>query len=354
MARPVRLEVAGGWYHLTARGNERKAIYWDTRDRWRFLELLEQWGKRFDLRLHAYVLLDNHYHLLVETAQPNLSRAMQWLGVSYTVWFNRRHGRVGHLFQGRYQAVLVEAGGAAWEVSRYVHLNPVRIAALGQGKRAQQLAAAGMDQVRPDQVREALARLYRYRWSSYRAYVGLVRAPPWLTVAELLRQSGEGNWRVRRQAYRRGVEELIRQGVEPRPWESLTAGLLLGSREFVQGIKGSARGNPREQPSLRQLRSRPGWADVVAAVEVRKGEPWGLFRDRHGDWGRDLALYLGRRRGGLRLRELAEQVGLDYSSVQVAVRRFALRLTRDAALRKIVRQLETQLYDDDSAEKASF
>lgn len=348
MARPVRLEVAGGWYHLTARGNERKTIYWDAPDRWHFLELLEQLVKRFDLRLHAYVLMDNHYHLLVETAQPNLSRAMHWLGVSYTVWFNRRHGRVGHLFQGRYKAVLVEAGAAAWEVSRYVHLNPVRIAALGQGKRAQELGAVGMGEVSPEQVREALGRLQRYRWSSYRAYAGVVKVPPWLTVGELLGQSGEGNLRQRRQAYRRGVEELVRQGVEPRPWERLTAGLLLGRREFVERMRGLAEGDPREQPGLRQLRARTGWAEVVAAVERLKRERWSAFQDRHGDWGRDIALYLGRCRAGLRLRELAAQVGLDYSSVQVAVRRCEQRLTTDAALRKILRQLEAQLYDDET------
>ncbi|HVM61411.1 MAG TPA: transposase, partial [Verrucomicrobiae bacterium] len=98
MARPIRIEVPGGWYHVTARGNERKAIFRDVADRGRFLQLLEESVGRFALVVHAYVLMDNHYHLLVETPQTNLSQAMHWLGVSYTVWFNRRHGRVGHLF----------------------------------------------------------------------------------------------------------------------------------------------------------------------------------------------------------------------------------------------------------------
>lgn len=100
MARPIRIEVAGGWYHVTARGNERRRIFADEKDRLQFIELLEGGTERFGLRPHAYVLMDNHYHLLVETPQTNLSQAMQWLGVSYTMWFNRRHGRVGHLFQG--------------------------------------------------------------------------------------------------------------------------------------------------------------------------------------------------------------------------------------------------------------
>ena len=107
MARPVRIEVAGGWYHVVARGNERRRVFIDDKDRLRFVELLEDWVARFGLRLHAYVLVDNHYHLLMETREANLSRAMQWLGVSYTVWFNRRHRRSGHLFQGRFTAMVI-------------------------------------------------------------------------------------------------------------------------------------------------------------------------------------------------------------------------------------------------------
>ncbi|HVM60546.1 MAG TPA: transposase, partial [Verrucomicrobiae bacterium] len=102
MARPLRVDVPGGWYHVTARGNERRAIFRDDEDRRRFLERVAQVTERCGVIVHAYVLMDNHYHLLVETPQANLSAAMQWLGVSYTVGFNRRHRRVGHLFQGRF------------------------------------------------------------------------------------------------------------------------------------------------------------------------------------------------------------------------------------------------------------
>src|SRR5438067_761716 len=99
MARPLRIEFSGAWYHVSARGNERRAIFRSEADRRRFLELLGEDCARFDLRLHGYVLMPNHYHLIMETPHANLSRAMQWLNVSYTVWFNRRHTRSGHLFQ---------------------------------------------------------------------------------------------------------------------------------------------------------------------------------------------------------------------------------------------------------------
>ena len=101
MARPLRIEKTGGWYHLTARGNERKPIFRDDADRRHFLALLAEMTARFRVRLHGYVLMENHSHLLLETPEWKLSRAMQWLNVSYRAWFNRRHGRAGHLFQGR-------------------------------------------------------------------------------------------------------------------------------------------------------------------------------------------------------------------------------------------------------------
>src|SRR5713226_9346510 len=104
MARPLRIERPGGRYHVTARGNERRAIYRNDRDRFHFMEVLAELPERYGVRVHAYALMDNHFHLLLETPEANLSRAMQWFNVSYCVWFNRRHQRAGHLFQGRFKA----------------------------------------------------------------------------------------------------------------------------------------------------------------------------------------------------------------------------------------------------------
>src|SRR5688572_4207556 len=137
MARPPRIMRVGAWYHVTARGIERKAIYRDDTDRRHFCERLASWVERFGVRLHAYVLMDNHYHLLVETPQPNLSQAMQWLNLSYTAWFNRRRQRWGHLFQGRFQAIIFDRLAHALMLSRYVHLNPVRLKILGLDKPSQ-------------------------------------------------------------------------------------------------------------------------------------------------------------------------------------------------------------------------
>ena len=345
MARPVRIEIPGGWYHVVARGNERRRVFADEKDRWRFVELLADWVGRFDLRLHGYVLMDNHYHLLVETPQANLSQAMQWLGVSYTTGFNRRHGRVGHLFQGRFQAMILEAETAGVEVSRYLHLNPVRVGRLGLSKTAQRRAALGMTG-KPDAklVAKRLERLRGYPWSSYRAYVGRAKKPAWLTTRIVLEMLGGRSWSERQQAYRRHVEAAVREGLAESPWERLEAGVVLGGQRFVERMRRHLRGDEREQPQLRRLKARPSWEQVVAAVEKLKGERWEAFRDRYGDCGRDLALYVGRRRAGMRLRELAEAAGgVDYGSAAGAVQRFAQRLRHDRALKKLVNAVENEI-----------
>ncbi|HVM62946.1 MAG TPA: transposase, partial [Verrucomicrobiae bacterium] len=297
---------------------------------------------------HAYVLMDNHYHLLVETPQTNLSQAMHWLGVSYTVWFNRRHGRVGHLFQGRFQAMILEPEVAAVEVSRYLHLNPVRVGRFGLSKTAQRRSALGMMN-KPDEelVADRLEQLRRYPWSSYRAYVGPSKRPGWLVTRSVLGMVGGRGLAEQQRAYRRLVEEAVREGLVESPWERLEAGVVLGGRQFVQRMRHYLQGDEREQPQIRRLKARPSWEQVVAAVEQVKGERWEQFRDRYGDRGRDMALYLGRRRCGMKLRELAQKVGgIDYVSVAGATRRFAELVRHDKKLAALVERTLDKLNNE--------
>src|SRR5487761_2400795 len=127
MARPVRLQWEGCWYHITSRGNERQNLFRDAADCTHFLGLLSQMPERFCTRLHVYTLMDNHYHLVLQTMEANLMQGMQWLNSGYSGWFNRRHRRCGHLLQGRYKAIVVEPEQWGLELSRYVHLNPIRV-----------------------------------------------------------------------------------------------------------------------------------------------------------------------------------------------------------------------------------
>jgi len=334
MARPLRVEFAGAWFHVTARGNERRVIFRTDADRQKFVEVLAELPVRFGFRIHGYVLMPNHYHLIVETGGHGLSRAMQWLNVSYSVWFNRRHRRVGHLFQGRFGAVLVEAERWGCELSRYVHLNPVRIAPLGLGKGARAERRMGLSPAaNVDEVAERLRVLREFRWSSYRAYIGLERPPPWLSV-EVLRAIVGGPRLRAKQNYREWVEAAVRDGIAESPWEQVEGQLLLGGATLREKAHRLLKGNGREQSGVKELERRE-FGDVIKVVERIKGEDWAGFRDRHGDWGRDLALWLGRKHCGLRLRELGELAGgMDYAAVSAAVARWRQRMTKDHAMKK--------------------
>lgn len=191
MTRPLRVDIADGWYHAMSRGFERGVVFGEHRDREHFLELIEELVTRYGVKVHAYVLLTNHYHLLLQTPHANLSRAMQWLNVSYGVWYNRRHDRAGPLFQGRFKSVPIDGEGSwALQASVYLHLNPVRIEGLGLGKRECKAEGAGIGPApSPELVRARLRTLREHRWSSYPAYAGYSPRPTWLECDELWRRA---------------------------------------------------------------------------------------------------------------------------------------------------------------------
>lgn len=320
------------------------------RDRRRFRELLSDLAQRFDARVLAYVLMDNHYHLMLETRKANLSQTMQWLQVSYSVWFNRRHRRVGHLFEGRFTARVVEPDAWGLAVSRYVHLNPVRVDALGLGKKARAAQRLGVDSApRREEIRERIQRLRGYRWSSYRAYAGFESGPAWLESRPVLGRTGPSAEREQRAWYRQYVEQAVREGLAECPWESLTAQVALGSAEFVRLLRSNLRGDAKEQPSLRALARDVTWERVVHALERVRGEAWSDFRDRHGDWGRDLVLYVARRRAGMTLKGLGQAVGgLDYRSVGWAVQRMEERLQGDRFLGQKLKELDAHIQNPET------
>ena len=162
MSRPLRLELAGGLYHITSRGDRREDIYLDDSDRIQWLELFSQVCQRYNWRCHAYCLMSNHYHLIIETIEGNLSKGMRQLNGVYTQYFNRTHQRVGHVFQGRYKGILVEKDSYLLELSRYVVLNPVR---------ARMVKDIG-----------------HWPWSSYQAMIGEQHPPGWLETDGVLSQ----------------------------------------------------------------------------------------------------------------------------------------------------------------------
>jgi len=344
MARPLRIYVPGAWYHVTARGNERRDIVRDDTDREGFLRRLAAMPERFRLSLYAYVLMQNHFHLLVEPSEDNLSRAMQWLNVSYSQWFNRRHQRTGHLFQGRFKSIVVDWQRWGLELSRYVHLNPVRTGRQGLGKAERAGYKVGVGKAVGSQVvRARLEALHAWRWSSYPAYAGLAVVASWLNCEPVLGLLG-GKRGERQTAYRRYVERAVLEGAAESPWGQVQGQTVLGDQEYVAQMQASLRGDSKEQAGLKQLKKRPSWDEVIRVVEEMKGEPWEAFREQRGDWGRDVALWLGRMEGGLRLKDLAEAAGLGhYGSVWTALRQLEQRRVEDRRLARLLSSAQHKL-----------
>lgn len=331
MSRPLRIDIEGGWYHVTSRGHNREAIYRDTKDRAHFLDLLEQLSERHRIEIHAYVLMTNHYHLLVRSPEANLSRALQWLNVSYSIWWNRRHRRCGSVFQGRFKAALVEGGAWLLSLSQYIHYNPVAVKGLGLSKQGKALEGRGWATPTAEMVAMRLKGLREYRWSSYPAYAGYAKPPAWLNTKEVLARVKGG-----RRGYRKLTEGRLRGGAKESVVEGARWGIVLGSEAFAERIRAGL-GIGRESAGRKNLRRRLEWSDYVKCMEGVKGERWDEFCGRYGDSGRDVVLWAARTKGGYGLKELAGYVdGVDYSAVYQAVRRLPLRMKRDKRLRTLV------------------
>ncbi|HVZ81367.1 MAG TPA: transposase [bacterium] len=303
MPRPRRIHYEGAVYHVTSRGNERRRIFLDDKDRWVFLRLLEEVIREEGVLCHAWVLMDNHYHLLLETPGSNLSRAMWHLNGLYTQRFNKRHERVGHLFQGRFKAIVVEKETYLQELCRYVVLNPVR---------ARMVKAPG-----------------DWKWSSYRATAGLDRKENWLEIDWILSRFGRGREQAQR-AYRKFVAEGVGQKVSP--WEELRSRVYLGSEVFLDHVQD--RGKEQRGPDIPKYQRsvvRQSPQKVLAKVGAEFGlDPAGILRrgSRKSE-GRAAAIYLLRQESGLSLREIGIQMGVGFSAVGNQWARVKRRMEQD-------------------------
>ena len=341
MARPTRLDIEGGWYHVMNRGIEKRVIFRGVSGYEHFIELLAQLPQRFGLRVHGYVLMPNHYHLQVETPQANLSRAMHWINVSYSIWYNRKHQRVGPLFQGRFKAVLHDFSSHGLVINKYIHLNPVRVRRFGGHEDREDGELQPVPRLRAARV-EALR---AYRWSSYPYYSGKQKTPGWMTTTAILELLGRG---ARAQTvYRRESEEAAAVGEWETDWKrDLAATLLLGSREFVDRMKALLEGDRREQTGLRKSsQGTLGWEEITAAISKLWGQDWEALRAARGNGALSAALYFGRNYSDKTLRELGELVGgMQYPAVTMAVRRFAQRLETDPVMARKIKRLRAMLY----------
>lgn len=237
MARPLRIEYGGAVYHVTSRGNERKPIFRDDEDRVAILDILHAVNRRYNWLCHAYCLMNNHYHIVIETPDGNLSRGMRQLNGVYTQTYNRRHGRVGHVFQGRYKAILIQKESHLLEVCRYVVLNPVRA--------------------------KAAKKPEEWRWSSYRGTIGMETPHSCLTTDWIVGQYG-----IRRRAAWRKYREFVEAGIGVEGiWKEVKGQGILGKEEFKERALRYAKGyeSIKEIPRNQRYIGRP---DLSALLET--------------------------------------------------------------------------------------
>lgn len=279
MARPLRIEFAGAVYHITSRGNAGENVFIDKEDQQLFLSLLEDVRERYNWLCYAYCLMSNHYHLLIETPDGNLSLGMRQLNGVYTQKFNERHGRVGHIFQGRFKAILVQKESHLLELCRYVVLNPVR---------------AGLVSY-PEE----------WKWSSYLVTMGMVEKPKFLCSDWILAQFGHDVVTARR-----GYREFVLAGVKKEsPWKDLKGRMFLGKGDFINKVKEFLKEKEqiKEIPRMERFAGRPSLGEIFEGIKKK------LLHDER--------IYVAHVRYGYTLREIGDFLGVHYSTVSKALKR---------------------------------
>ncbi len=320
MARPLRIDIENGLYHVTSRGWERRVVVRDDRDRQRWLELLDRVATRCGWRVFAWVLMSNHFHLFLRTPLPNLSAGMHDLNSGYASGFNRRYRRCGSLFQGRFKAVLVEDDSHAIELTRYVHLNPVRASLVE----------------RPEE----------HAWSSYQDYLAVRKTPEWLDCETVLGALGKNRSRAR-SAYRCFVEAGLSEPPKS-PLERAVGGMFLGSGEWIEGWRRRLSAEPFREgvPLQRELAWRPTLEHVVGAVSETFGVEAAELRvsRRHGNEARSAAIYLARHQTDTAVGAIRAYFGgVSAAAISKVVARMETRRAEDPVWNQRLAELSERL-----------
>lgn len=278
MARPLRIEYAGAAYHVTSRGNGRNNIFEDDQDRLVFLSALESVIKRYNWLCHAYCLMDNHYHLMMETPEANLSDGMRQLNGVYTQRYNRRHQKPGHLFQDRFKAIIIQKENYLLELCRYVVLNPVR---------------AGL-----------VKKVEAWGWSSYQATAGTGKRPEYLTIDWIL-----GMFNARRIVAQRRYSEFVQEGIHRKGlWKDLQGQVLLGEAEFIEKFKDIL----EDKKQVKEIPRSQRYLDRPSLEKIFRGQKTRAQRNKN--------INIAYLRHGYKLKEIADSLGVHYSTVSKVIK----------------------------------
>jgi putative transposase len=324
MARPLRIQYPGAVYHVTCRGNERNDIFKGDADRKRFIQILIQSINIYSIKLYSYVLMSNHFHLLIETPKGNLSEFMRHFNITYTGYYNRTHNRVGHLYQGRYKSILVDRDAYLSVLSRYIHLNPVKIKAINKI---------------PD--KDKVKYLIRYPWSSLPGFISRRKKEWYIDYAMVLGEYGGDTDKARRE-YKKRMYAEIAESAEIK--ESILGQSILGGEAFIAWVKehyiDGAR--DRERPCVGEIHRYRSKDEILLAVKRETGKDIAAVRAERGEL-RQVVMDLLYRVGGLKGPEIGKLFGIDYGPVSQERKRLREKLPKDKKLRMILGRIEGSL-----------
>lgn len=312
MGRPLRIEFPGAFYHVFSRGNQKQPIVLSDEDRCYFINCIRSACRKFGAIVHVYCLMPNHFHLFLETPRANLSVMTQYLITNYVLYFNKKHKRCGHLFQSRFRSILVEAESYAKELSRYIHLNPVR-------RRIVELPEL-------------------YAWSSYGYYLGKAEPERWLETATVLGMFS-GERKEARRAYAEYVEDGIGKDVAAPIRESARSGIL-GSKEFIEKIKAEQlrddlKKSDREKPQLNELRKMTDLQRIKSICEKALGAG--------NRWTMPMVILVGHKCTPARLKDLGDLFSLSVSGASNACARARKAIAGNEALSRALREIEKEI-----------
>jgi len=316
VARQLRIEFEGAFYHVTSRGNQRERIFWDDRDREELNKIIRRTKERYKYLVHAYVLMDNHYHLLIETPHANIKQVMQNINTSYTVFVNRRHNRAGHLLQGRYKAFIVDKENYLLELSRYIHLNPVR---------------AGIVE-RPE----------NYKWSSYREYLHGGSGES-ITDSEDTLYS----FSTKRAIAARKYQEFVNAGIEVESPFKDAVGNILGNERFMERMKRYLKDieDKMEILDIRKIEPRHKIEDVVREVAgYYRLKEWELLRRKRAtERQKKVAIYLSKVLSGRKNTEVGGVFGVTAQAVTNALRDIEKRVEEGKNIGKEITRIKKSI-----------
>lgn len=317
MARQLRIEYEGAFYHVISRGERHENIFFNDYERLKFLEKLGELIDKFNLKIHCYALMNNHFHLLLETPEGNLSKAMHYLNTSYSNWFKSKHQIIGSIFQGRYKSILVEKEAYLLTLSAYIHLNPVRAGVV----------------IKPEE----------YRWSSFSSYLKNDKLILWIFTHDILKMFS-GN----REEYKAFVYSCMIEGNEIRKEDIRGKHSILGRKEFSDRIKKKFRSRIREidfreKPDLKHLK-KLNIEDIkkIILITFQVNEKELLIKKRDNTY-RKIYLYGLKKYTNLSLRKIANLSEMDYAAVSQMIKRFILNSERNYELKLMLEKFDREV-----------